>query len=67
MAPLAVQTARATAARQEPAPRQEAVAVAASNGHASATVHLEDVLAVRKLLDRMGAGHLRTLIAAFER
>jgi len=31
------------------------------------TVRLEDVLAVRSLVERVGAEHLRTLIAAFER
>src|SRR5262249_42042692 len=30
-------------------------------------VRLEDVLAVRSLVERVGAEHLRTLIAAFER
>ncbi len=60
-------TKKPTAARQEPAPRQEAAPVAASNGHASVAVKLEDILAVRSLVDRVGARHLRTLIAAFER
>ena len=31
------------------------------------TVRLEDVLAVKSLVERVGAEHLRTLVAAFER
>src|SRR5215218_7905299 len=54
---------KAEPVEQEPAP-VPAGPVAASNGAGPVTVQLEDVLAVQKLVDRVGAEHLRTLIAA---
>jgi hypothetical protein len=56
----------AESAPTAPAPRR-APPAASANGNGAATVRLEDVLAVRGLVDRVGADQLRDLIAAFER
>jgi hypothetical protein len=56
-------------AKQEPVTRQESPArqPVSGNGRGSTAIELADVLAVRSLVDRVGAEQLRALIAAFER
>jgi hypothetical protein len=53
-------------AKVGPAPRQEPP-VQQPAGNGPVTVRLEDVLALRSLVDRVGAENVRTLLAALER
>ena len=64
---LRKRAAKAKAARAQAAAKPAAVKQAAADGRGATAIALDDILAVKSLVDRLGAGPLRTLINTFSK